>query len=91
MGFARRTTQRIGGRRAVCRLPLARATGIALNTVRKYFEADGPPRYGPRPVRPGKLEPFKTYLAERVKAASPDFGHRAGARDPRAGGFSTTT
>jgi transposase len=52
---------------------IAQATGMAVNTVRKYLEADGPPRYGPRAARPSKLEPFKAYLAERVKAASPEW------------------
>ena len=52
---------------------IAQATGMAVNTVRKYLAADGAPRYGPRAAQPGKLEPFKAYLAERVKAASPEW------------------
>ncbi len=67
---------------------IAQATGMAVNTVRKYLEADGAPRYGPRPVRPGKLEPFKGYLAERVKAASPEWiPATVLAREIRAMGF----
>jgi transposase len=68
---------------------IAQATGMAVNTVRKYLEADGPPRYGPRASAPSKLEPFKAYLAERVKAASPDWiPATVLAREIRAFGFS---
>jgi transposase len=46
-------------------------TGLAVNTVRKYLESTEVPRYKPRAPQPGKLDPFKTYLDERVRAASP--------------------
>jgi transposase len=50
---------------------IARETGVAVNTVRKYLTAAQPPRYRPRPPRAGKLDPFKSYLVDRVEAARP--------------------
>ena len=50
---------------------IARETGLAVNTVRKHLAEEGPPRYGPRPPRPSKLDVFKPYLIERVEAARP--------------------
>ncbi|MGE5945250.1 MAG: IS21 family transposase [Betaproteobacteria bacterium] len=50
---------------------IAVATGTSVNTVRKYLAAGGPPRYKPRPPKPGKLDPFKDYLVKRVEAARP--------------------
>lgn len=50
---------------------IAQETGTSVNTVRKYLAAGGPPRYKPRPPKPGKLDPFKDYLVERVEAARP--------------------
>jgi transposase len=50
---------------------IAVETGTSVNTVRKYLAAEGPPRYGPRAPKPGKLEPFKDYLVKRVEAARP--------------------
>jgi transposase len=50
---------------------IACETGLAVNTVRKYLAEEGPPRYGPRQRRPGKLEPFKEYLVKRIEAAKP--------------------
>jgi len=52
---------------------IARETGMAVNTVRKYLSQEGPPRYGPRGARPSKLDPFKEYLQARVEAARPDW------------------
>lgn len=52
---------------------IARETGLAVNTVRKYLEEGRAPVYTPRPVKPGKLEPFKAYLTQRVKAAHPSW------------------
>ena len=51
---------------------IARETGLAVNTVRKYLERPDPPRYGPRRQRPGKRDPFRAYLMERIQAALPD-------------------
>ncbi len=45
---------------------IARRTGFARNTVRKYLRQPAVPRYGPRPRRPSKLDPFKPYLEQRM-------------------------
>lgn len=45
---------------------IARRTGLARNTVRKYLRVPAVPAYGPRPKRPGKLEPFIPYLEQRM-------------------------
>jgi transposase len=51
---------------------IARETGLAIHTVRKYLVEEKPPAYGPRAPREGKLGPFKEYLTARVVAARPD-------------------
>ncbi len=44
-------------------------TGFDRKTVRKYLlKPDGIPAYRPRPKEPGKLDPFKPYLQERLQA-----------------------
>lgn len=43
-------------------------TGFTRRTVRKYLEGSLTPHYGPRPVRPSRLDPFKAYLQERLTA-----------------------
>jgi transposase len=48
---------------------IARTLGLSRNTVRRYLRDQGTPRYAARPPRPEKLEPFKAYLAERVRQA----------------------
>ncbi|MBI4724087.1 MAG: transposase, partial [Rhodomicrobium sp.] len=52
---------------------LLRSTGRSRNTVRRYWRggADAA-RRKPAPKRVEKLDPFKPYIAERVKAAAPD-------------------
>jgi len=45
---------------------IARQTGHDRKTIRKYLHADEIPKYGPRPPRPSKLDPFKDYLMGRV-------------------------
>lgn len=45
---------------------IARRTGFSRNTVRKYLRRPAVPRYGPRPERPSKLDPFKPYLRQRM-------------------------
>lgn len=45
---------------------ISRRTGLARNTVRKYLRNPVVPRYGPRPRRPSKLDPFKPYLEQRM-------------------------
>jgi transposase len=50
---------------------IARETGVAVNTVRKYLAEGGPPRYGPRRWPGSKLDPFKDYLTQRLEQARP--------------------
>jgi transposase len=38
---------------------IARVTGVAVNTVRKYLAEGGPPSYRACPARASKLDPFK--------------------------------
>jgi transposase len=48
---------------------ISKLTGYDRKTVRKYLLApDGVPTYGRRKAEPGKLDPFKTYLNERLQA-----------------------
>ena len=48
---------------------ISRLTGYCRKTVRKYLiHPDGVPVYGPRAQQEGKLEPFKPYLEERMRA-----------------------
>lgn len=50
---------------------IARATGISRNVVRRYLRSPEAPRYARRAPRPSKLDPFKSYVAERLRAAAP--------------------
>jgi transposase len=43
-------------------------TGFDRKTIRKYLDDPQRPRYGPRPERGSQLEPFTTYLHERLSA-----------------------
>ncbi len=44
-------------------------TGFDRKTIRKYLTQPGAvPRYGRRPKGPGKLEPFKPHIEERLRA-----------------------
>ena len=45
---------------------------VSRNTVRRYLRGEGLPHYE-REARPSKLNSYKHYLAERVKAAAPDW------------------
>lgn len=47
---------------------IARSTGLSRQTVRKILAQPVPSRYGPRPPRPSKLEPFADYLTEQLDA-----------------------
>jgi transposase len=48
---------------------ISELTGYDRKTVRKYLlQPDGVPVYGPRERPPSKLDPFKPYLDERLKA-----------------------
>jgi transposase len=52
---------------------IARETGVARNTVRRYLRDEEAARYKPRPPRSTKLEPFKAYVAERLGSAAPEW------------------
>jgi transposase len=51
---------------------IARMLELSRNTVRRYLRSEGVPHYQ-REARPGKLDSYKQYLTERVKAAAPDW------------------
>ena len=50
---------------------IARETGVAVNTVRKYLTEEKLPKYKCRPAKAGKLSPFEPYLKQRIEAAAP--------------------
>jgi len=53
---------------------IAKALNVSRNTVRKYLrDIARTPTYSRRDDRPSKLEPFKTYLLERIEAARPEW------------------
>ncbi len=52
---------------------IERELGVSRNTVRKYLRCDDPPTYGPRMPRVTKLDPYRSYLLERIEAAKPDW------------------
>jgi transposase len=51
---------------------IAHETGTARNTVRRYLRDESATRYKQRPARATKLDPFKTYVVERLGAAAPE-------------------
>lgn len=51
---------------------IAREVGVSRNTVRRYLRDPEAVRYKGRPRRPTKLDPFKSYIGERLAAAAPD-------------------
>jgi transposase len=51
---------------------IAREMGVSRNTVRRYLRDDEAERYRSRPLRPSKLDPFKGYVIERLRAAAPE-------------------
>lgn len=50
---------------------IARELEISRNTVRKYLRDSSEPIYERQTKQPGKLDPFKDYIDERVRQASP--------------------
>ncbi|HET8705211.1 MAG TPA: IS21 family transposase [Pseudomonadales bacterium] len=50
---------------------IAKTLGISRNTVRRHLKACSPAQYGPREARPSKLEPYKAYVQQRIRAAAP--------------------
>jgi transposase len=65
---------------------IARETGLSRNTVRRYLRGEDPPRYSPRPRRPGPLDPFKDYLRSRLQKL-PDIHATVLLRELRAQGY----
>lgn len=51
---------------------IARLLKVSRNTVRRYIRGEGLPRYE-RKTRPSKLDDYKQYIAERVRAAAPEW------------------
>jgi transposase len=51
---------------------IARVLDVSRNTVRRYLRSGGLPQYA-REARPSKLDQYKQYIGERVKAAAPDW------------------
>ena len=52
---------------------LSRSTGRSRNTVRRYLRGgDAVAKRKPAPKRAEKLDPFKAYIVDRMKAALPD-------------------
>src|SRR5256885_15698181 len=48
---------------------ISRLTGGDRKTIRKYMQAAGlAPEYGPRSAPPSKLDAFKPYLEQRLRA-----------------------
>lgn len=45
------------------------ATGAARNALRTILRGEADEQYGPRAPRPTNLDPHKTYLGARLKAA----------------------
>ena len=51
---------------------IARMLAVSRNTVRRYLRGEGSTHYE-REARPGKLDHYKQYIAERVRAAAPEW------------------
>jgi transposase len=51
---------------------ISRMLRVSRNTVRRYLRGEGLPHYE-REARSSKLDPYKQYLDERVKAAAPEW------------------
>ncbi len=51
---------------------IARMLEVSRNKVRRSVRSEGLPRYE-REARPSKLDQYKQYIAERVKAAAPEW------------------
>ncbi len=52
---------------------ISRRTGLSRNTVRRYLRDEAARRYGPRALRPAKLDPYVDYLLGRIEHARPDW------------------
>jgi transposase len=58
-------------RRGMSIREIARELGCSKNTVKRHLRTVDASRYGPREPRPTKLDQYKNYLLERIKAARP--------------------
>src|SRR5215813_5656065 len=47
---------------------IAREVGVSRNTVRRYLRDESAPRHKARPARVAKLDPFKRYVIDRLRA-----------------------
>jgi transposase len=56
------------GRQGLSISEIARRTGRDRKTVRKMIKGEAQPVYKPRPRKPSKLDPFKTYVKVRMEA-----------------------
>jgi transposase len=45
---------------------IARITGYARETVRKYINLETAPKFQKRPTRPSKLDPYKPYILKKL-------------------------
>lgn len=52
---------------------IARELGISVNTVRKYIISNEAPSYSKRPPKRMKLDPYRDYIKQRLKAAHPNW------------------
>jgi transposase len=52
---------------------ISRRMGLSRNTVRRYLRDESARRYGPRSLRPCKLDPYTDYLQRRIAHARPDW------------------
>jgi transposase len=52
---------------------IMRETALSRNTVRKYLRRGGKATYGPREPRNCKLDPYRSFLLERIEQARPDW------------------
>ena len=64
---------RVLARRGLGVREIARQMDCSRNTVRRYLREAPAAKYKARAPRPTKLDPFKTYLGDRIEAASPDW------------------
>ncbi len=62
---------KVMSRRGMSIREMARQLGCSRNTVRRYLREDGAAVYGPRSPRATKLDPFKSYLLQRIESARP--------------------
>jgi transposase len=62
---------RVMARRGEAIRGIAKQMGCSRNTVRRYLRDEKAQRYGPRPPRVSKLEPYKAYVQQRIEQAKP--------------------